>query len=239
MRKRISLSSSPIVNVPHPSFDEWILLCIEDALREAWCRLCARVSKADLLVADEASLTNGLRDELVNLWGNPPENSAFNQNNFTMPQKGTQFENFDGSVIEQTPDLTIYPNRDRTGLTQLLYDAIFVECKIIDDTGLAKTGYGVDGILRFVDGNYAWAVQDGMMVGYVYCSGKLPDTLHTHIEWKGMRTKYRVIAGTKVEVIDSGVLPVSCATQHYRVWKHKSGSNAGQLGLRHLWLHVP
>jgi hypothetical protein len=46
------------------------------------------------------------------------------------------------------------------------YDALFVECKPVDKTHAAGGKYCDDGLNRFVNGDYAWAMQEGMMLGY-------------------------------------------------------------------------
>ena len=44
------------------------------------------------------------------------------------------------------------------------YDALFVECKPVDSTHPGGSKYCDDGLIRFVRGDYAWAIQEGMML---------------------------------------------------------------------------
>jgi hypothetical protein len=46
------------------------------------------------------------------------------------------------------------------------YDALFVECKPVGATHPAGAKYCDDGLIRFVIGDYAWAMQEGMMLAY-------------------------------------------------------------------------
>src|SRR5438309_358139 len=46
------------------------------------------------------------------------------------------------------------------------HDGLFVECKPVDRDHPAGRDYCDRGVLRFVDGDYAWALPQGMMVGY-------------------------------------------------------------------------
>jgi hypothetical protein len=46
------------------------------------------------------------------------------------------------------------------------HDALFVECKRVDKTHAAGSKYCEDGLCRFVDGDYAWAMEEGLMLGY-------------------------------------------------------------------------
>lgn len=44
--------------------------------------------------------------------------------------------------------------------------------------------YCGDGLLRFVDGRYAWAVALGLMVGYARSGYTLPDHVEEHLQAK-------------------------------------------------------
>ena len=46
-------------------------------------------------------------------------------------------------------------------------DALFVECKLVGKAHPVGSFYCNKGISRFVDGDYGWAMQEGMMLGYV------------------------------------------------------------------------
>jgi hypothetical protein len=46
-------------------------------------------------------------------------------------------------------------------------DALFAECKPVDGAHPIAKHYCEGGIQRFVNGEYAWAMQEGMMIAYV------------------------------------------------------------------------
>ena len=46
-------------------------------------------------------------------------------------------------------------------------DALFVECKLVGITHPVGRVYAKTGISRFICGDYAWAMQEAMMLGYV------------------------------------------------------------------------
>jgi hypothetical protein len=46
------------------------------------------------------------------------------------------------------------------------FDALFVECKPVDATHSVGSKYCDDGLIRFVRGDYAWAMQEGMMLAF-------------------------------------------------------------------------
>ncbi|MGC3988345.1 MAG: hypothetical protein QM796_01425 [Chthoniobacteraceae bacterium] len=46
------------------------------------------------------------------------------------------------------------------------FDGLFVEAKPIDSTHYAGSDYCAEGLIRFVRGDYAWAMQEAMMLAY-------------------------------------------------------------------------
>ena len=56
-------------------------------------------------------------------------------------------------------------------------DALFAECKPVDSAHPIAKHYCEGGIQRFVDGEYGWAMQEGMMIAYVRGSR----TIDTHL----------------------------------------------------------
>lgn len=71
-----------------------------------------------------------------------------------------------GTQLKKEPDLYIKlrpPENDRVLPT---YYAIFVECKPVDKTHSAWGDYCEKGLVRFVKGEYAWAMRDSLMIGY-------------------------------------------------------------------------
>jgi hypothetical protein len=46
------------------------------------------------------------------------------------------------------------------------FDALFVECKPVDAKHPVGSKYCDDGLIRFVRGDYAWAMQEGMMLAF-------------------------------------------------------------------------
>ena len=46
------------------------------------------------------------------------------------------------------------------------FEALFVECKPVDASHPAGAKYCDDGLIRFVRGDYAWGMQEGMMLAY-------------------------------------------------------------------------
>ena len=74
--------------------------------------------------------------------------------------------NFDGKHPDKMPDLVFFLNRDSLPVL-LTHDALVAECKPVDKNHPAGGDYCDKGLRRFVIGDYAWPMQEAMMVGYV------------------------------------------------------------------------
>ena len=70
--------------------------------------------------------------------------------------------------MTKTPDLCFRLRHDEGPPRAVIpeFDALFIECKPVDATHPAGSKYCDDGLIRFVRGDYAWAMQEGMMLGY-------------------------------------------------------------------------
>ncbi len=64
------------------------------------------------------------------------------------------------------PDLVFFLNRDSLPIL-VSHDALAVECKPVDENHPVGEFYCEKGLKRFVIGDYAWPMQEAMMVGYV------------------------------------------------------------------------
>lgn len=238
MRTRISLATAPVINVPHEQFDDRHILAVEEAVRLAWKRLCATAGITVLCYeADEASINNGMRNLLDQIRGDHSV-PGYDCATFTEPVKGGEFEDFNGAHLEQSPDLAIKLFAWRPGVSLNIYDAIFVECKIVGpQDGIGE--YGTEGIARFVDGRYGWAMPHGMMIAYV-CNGlQLPDALDAYFARSsgGNARRYGITSRPMVKTCDmSKTQPLVYITTHARTWSHRNASSPGDIELRHLWL---
>lgn len=72
-------------------------------------------------------------------------------------------------MLSKTPDLCFRLRHDEAPPRQVIpeFDALFIECKPVDAKHPVAGRYCDDGLIRFVRGDYAWAMQEGMMLGYV------------------------------------------------------------------------
>ena len=64
------------------------------------------------------------------------------------------------------PDLVFNLKRNHQSVLSS-QDRVFIECKCIDKDKPLGTYYCKKGINRFITGDYAWAMQEALMVAYI------------------------------------------------------------------------
>jgi hypothetical protein len=116
----------------------------------------------------EDQVTTALRNIIENDLRQNRSVPGFNPGTYETVVRQTQVENFDGSKLGKAPDLCFRLRNLEGEPSPVLsvHDALFVECKPVDAGHAAGSAYCDDGLCRFVDGDYAWAMEEGMMLGY-------------------------------------------------------------------------
>lgn len=224
--------------LPLPAMSPRHILAIEHALHEAWKRLKAsEVTRKVLREGEEKHITIELRRALeeIRLSG---DSGPFSEEQFSQVVRGVELISHDAKHLEKRPDLTIYLKSHRPGVPSSLsgYDGLFIECKVLDRNGADLKKYADNGILRFVNGEYAWAMPHSMMLAYVKCEQSLPSALDTYLKKDGHKTRYSVEkAVTKYRLSQKS--PLLCSTQHGRSWSYLRGKKPpGDIEIMHLWL---
>lgn len=137
---------------------------------------------------------------------------------------GTESMNYDASSIEKRPDLSFH-------LTNRLFDLpLVVECKLID----IKKGvdlYCEHGLLRFLEGGYAWYAQEAIMLAYVRDKSTLLTDLVPYLQ------------KNQQEVPDPFLtekLPDDASCHKHSLGESRHGrmfhNNPGPIAVWHLWL---
>lgn len=155
---------------------------------------------------------------------------------FETPVSDGSLRNFDGSKLITRVDFCFrlkvnpYPGRSK------LYNGIFVEAKLITSGSFSL--YASTGLIKFLNGDYAWAMSQGMMVAYVLPTDQvLQDALDAYFKRFGNARKYGVKAPPQQWPIDLH-LPRPCTTIHERDWRYPAphGNAPGDIEIIHLWL---
>ena len=216
------------IRLPLPAIADVHLQVLAECLCDAFDDLRVRMPDT-MLSGDEPEVTaliearlNRLIDENM-LWGQLVVCVA----------RGKESISFDGSHLEKRPDLSIYLS-DRTRRFPLV-----VETKILDAPNARPVAsYCKHGLLRFVDGEYAWGNQEALMIGYIR-DGSLIDTKLTQFLAKDMALKSPEYRVKKLPVhVGSGTRDFAY-TQHDRAFVYSSQAppnSPGLISVWHLWL---
>lgn len=221
----VSLGTPPLrPQEPFPAFDDDIVQKIEQAICVAW-RLLVTSAKLDLTAAPEKVITTELQASIIDVLNNEHV-EGFVPEIFQQPSRDASVVDFSGKFLEKKPDLAFFIS-SATPLSP--NKGLFFECKPIGNVG---TYLGVDGLERFCDGRYAWAMPHAGMIGYVQRK-TAPLTAQDAIEEK-------VKAGTLA--VESHYADATATyhpiwvSVHSRHFKLQNGNVPGSISVRHIWL---
>lgn len=153
--------------LPHPSIELPVILLIRRVLLRAFALL--REEGFRLAVAKEDEITAALRSTIENNLRQSGEVAGFSKHTFDMVVRQGQCANYDGTRLTKTPDLFFKLRDDESEPRSVLseFDGLFIEAKPVDAAHPVATKYCDDGLIRFVRGDYAWAMQEALMLAYV------------------------------------------------------------------------
>lgn len=153
-------------HLPHPRLGLPVILLIRRVLLRAFELL--REQNYGLAEASEDQVTAALRSTIENSLRQSGEVSGFNKRRFDTVIRQGQWANYDGTRLTKTPDLFFKLRDDESEPRPVLseFDGLFIEAKPVDSTHPVGSKYCDDGLIRFVRGDYAWAMQEAMMLAY-------------------------------------------------------------------------
>jgi hypothetical protein len=154
-------------SLPHPQIDQRIVLLICKVIKKAWQLLEEEPpSGFNIQSADEKKITQLLVEIIENVLRQSGEIDGFNRHQFGRVIRDPKITNFDKSHLDKMPDIFFDLKRGHLPIISD-QDGLFVECKPVDINHPILSHYCNKGLVRFVNGDYAWAMQDALMVGYV------------------------------------------------------------------------
>ena len=119
----------------------------------------------DLQSENENNITLVLIDIIENRLRQRGEIDGFNPALFGRVTRDQKISNIDGSHPDKMPDMHFDLKREHLPILSI-QDGLFVECKPVDRRHPVLSCYCKKGLIRFVVGDYAWAMQDALMIGY-------------------------------------------------------------------------
>lgn len=243
----IGVYRRPTLRPPHPSIPAHLFVIAEQALAEAWKQLKRRPPAGfDILTATEDVVTFHLHRVLVNEIYRKRRVAGFVRETFNPPQREPKVCTYNRSSLDKMPDLRI-DLVDRPNVSLLTDDGIFIECKPIDGAHSVPAHYCRRGALRFVAGEYGWAMREGIMVAYVAAThrgGKANPLQSLHdVLVTNQKADPDPLATIQLPVrcpvaVLAKVATAAWTTRHRRSFTYvETGKTAPEVSLRHLWLY--
>jgi len=159
---------SPSHRLPHPAIPTRLLLAAHAAFVEAFTMLRTTPPPGFLLAhALEKEITRQLKDILANDLLPNGTVPGFSKTYFSYVVRDAELTSYDGTHPDKKPDILIGVQRPDGARVIADQDGVFVECKPVDANHSLTSEYGVEGIRRFVEGEYGWAMNSAIMVAYV------------------------------------------------------------------------
>lgn len=147
--------------------------------------------------------------------------------------RGSERTNYDATHMENRPDIQIK-------LTNRLSPfSLIVECKILDKPHQKTIDlYCDNGLLRFVNGQYAWENREAVMLAYVRDGSNISNTLHPFLSAAGATSTNRYKVAFLPQKRFS--LPDAACSLHERSFTYVHSGQAGQapgdILVWHLWV---
>jgi len=120
-----------------------------------------------LATAHEKVITRQLKDILANDLLPNGTIPGFDKTFFSYVTRDAELTSYDGKHPDKKPDIFVGLQRSDGARIIADQDGVFVECKPVDRSHGLTPAYGIEGIRRFVEGEYAWAMTSAFMVAYV------------------------------------------------------------------------
>lgn len=227
--------------LPHRRLGLPVILLIRRVLCTAFEVL--REQGLCLSEAVEDQLTSWLRSVIESDLRTYGQVKGFSKATYEFVPRQGQVANYDGTRYAKAPDLCFKLREEEiephTSLSE--FDALFVECKPVDRAHSAGGKYCDLGIARFVDGDYAWAMQEGMMLAYARHGRTVEEHL---IPAMKARDRMASLSTTKLpqeltgeytkESPLAGPLYISTHQRNFE-WLHEKG-RATEITIYHLWM---
>ncbi len=153
--------------LPHPQIPQRTVLLLCTVIKRAW-QLLEEMPPVDFILksAGEDTITQVLVEIIENRLRKNGEVDGFNCALFGKVTREPKITNVDKKHPDKMPDIFFDLKRDQLPILSD-QDGLFVECKPVDSKHSILSCYCNKGLIRFVNGDYAWAMQNALMVGYV------------------------------------------------------------------------
>jgi hypothetical protein len=227
-------------HLPHPRLGLPVILLIRRVLTRALELL--RQQQFRLADATEDEVTAALRSVIENDLRETGCVAGFSKRTYEPVVRQGQWANYDGAILTKTPDMSFKLRHDESEPRPVIpeFDALFVECKPVDATHPAGSKYCDDGLIRFVRGDYAWAMQEGMMLAFARdgrtITKHLMPAMSEPARMKSLHTLELPISARSIAAAATASAEAVHVSRHNRPfpWLHGKG-HATDITIYHLW----
>lgn len=154
--------------LPHPAVPLRLVLMTHLALAKAFELLRDQPpSGFQLSAAKEDEITRQLQWILENRLLRSNEVPGFDTRRIRNVIRAPEVSNYNSQHPAKKPDLVLFLLQRESLPLLHSHDGIFAECKPVDKKHAIGQHYCDGGIKRFVIGDYAWAMSDGLLVAYM------------------------------------------------------------------------
>ena len=178
--------------LPHPRIPQRTILLLCKVIKRAWQLLEEKPPRNFVLhSAGEDTITQVLVEIIENRLRKSGDVDGFNCALFGKVTREPKITNVDKKHPDKMPDIFFDLKRDQLPVLSD-QDGLFVECKPVDRKHPILSCYCQKGLMRFVNGDYAWAMQDALMVGYAkapYSFKKLASVLEDDKKGAALKTR--------------------------------------------------
>ena len=216
--------------LPHPQIPQRTVLLLCKVIKRAW-QLLEEMPPSNFILqsANEDTITQVLVEIIENRLRKSGDVDGFNCALFGKVIREPKITNFDKKHPDKMPDIFFDLKRDQLPILSN-QDGLFVECKPVDHKHSILSCYCKKGLLRFVNGDYAWAMQDALIVGYVkepYSFKKLASVLDDGKKGAALKTANH-------SAVDEYTIYCSSHNRDFE-WPENRG-HACPISIVHLWL---
>ena len=185
-------------HLPHPRLGLPVILLIRRVLLRAFELL--REQGFNLASATEDKVTAAIRSTIENSLRQSGEIPGFNKRTFETVIRQGQWANYDGKHPNKTPDIFFKLRNDESEPRHVIseFDGLFIEAKPVDSTHPVGSKYCDGGLIRFVRGDYAWAMQEAIMLAYVRDGRSIAGHLIPAMEENQRKASLRTVFSSKI-----------------------------------------
>jgi hypothetical protein len=224
--------------LPHPAIPVQVLRVVRNAVIKGWELIRTDPPAGfSLATVPEDTVTAVLHNTLVNRVLHGRLVLGFTPDLFRVSREPKVYS-FDASSLEKMPDLFFHLISDRK-VAFPDQDGVYAECKPISIDRAVGSHYCDLGLWRFIKGEYAWSMREGLMIGYAENGYDLPGELATSLAWGNRPTRMPLTSGPtpipRTSATAHSQLPHF--TTHPRNFQYlDTGNGAPEITVYHLWL---